>query len=127
MWREEWRIHNAPLTQLAKFPYYLPPRNPFTTLVVYMLHMSNSITWSWNYSYNLVPVLLNTNRQTVCELSHFFANNVVCRKHSGKLYIAPDPAPLLKVRKQDVHPFSVTGIDFTGALYVCSRSEETKI
>ena len=27
------RIHNAPLTQLAKFPYLLPSKHPFTTLI----------------------------------------------------------------------------------------------
>jgi len=33
------RIHNAPLTQLTKFPYLLPPKHPFTTLVVYAAHV----------------------------------------------------------------------------------------
>ena len=56
---------------------------------------------------------------------------VVCRKHSGKSYTAPDPAPnpapLPKVRMQDTCPFSVTGVDFTGALYVYHRGEESKV
>ena len=29
------RIHNTLLTQLAKFPYLLPPKHPFMVLVVY--------------------------------------------------------------------------------------------
>ena len=33
------RIHNAPLKQLAKFPYLLPPKHPFTALVVYAAHV----------------------------------------------------------------------------------------
>ena len=32
------RIHNAPLSQLAKFPYLLPPRHPLTALIVYSVH-----------------------------------------------------------------------------------------
>ena len=52
---------------------------------------------------------------------------IVCRKHSGKPYVAPDPGPLPKIRMQDVHPFSVTVVDFTGALYVHHRGEETKV
>jgi len=52
---------------------------------------------------------------------------VICRKYSGKPYTAPDPAPLPKVRLQDVHPFSVTGVDFTGALYIHHRGEESKV
>ena len=32
------RIHNAPLDQLAKFPYLLAPKHPFTSLIVYSAH-----------------------------------------------------------------------------------------
>ena len=32
------RIHNAPLSQLAKFPYLLPPRHPFIALIIYSTH-----------------------------------------------------------------------------------------
>ena len=32
------RIHNAPLDQLAKFPYLLAPKHPFTSLIVYSTH-----------------------------------------------------------------------------------------
>ena len=50
-----------------------------------------------------------------------------CRKHNGKPYTAPDPAPLPKSRIQDVCPFTVTGVDFTGALYVRSDNKEMKV
>ena len=52
---------------------------------------------------------------------------VVCKKHSGKPYTAPDPAPLPKMRMQDARSFSVTGVDFTGALYVHHGGEEIKV
>ena len=32
------RFHNAPTTELAKFPYLLPKEHPFTTLGVYAIH-----------------------------------------------------------------------------------------
>jgi len=51
----------------------------------------------------------------------------MCRHHSGKPYKPPDPAPLPKSRLQDVRPFTVTGVDFTGALYVKRGSEEAKV
>ena len=41
--------------------------------------------------------------------------------------MAPDPAPLPQSRTQDVLPFTVTGIDFTGALYVQQGSDEVKV
>ena len=45
----------------------------------------------------------------------------------GKPYRAPDPAPLPKLRVQDTPPFTITGVDFTGALYVRQNKEETKV
>jgi len=35
-----------------------------------------------------------------------------------KHYTLPDSPPLPEIRMRDVAPFTVTGIDFTGALYV---------
>ena len=35
-------------------------------------------------------------------------------------YPSPDPAPLPAVRVRDAPPFTVTGVDFTGAL-TCRR------
>ena len=33
------RIHNAPVSELTKFPYLLSPTHPFTALVVYSIHI----------------------------------------------------------------------------------------
>jgi len=63
-------------------------------------------------------------RQYVKSLLH---RCIICRKHSGKPYAAPDPAPLPKARTQGSHPFSVTRVDFTRALYVHNRDEEVKV
>ena len=41
---------------------------------------------------------------------------------SGKSYGTPNPLPLPKIRVQDALPFTVTGVDFTGALYVKEKS-----
>ena len=51
---------------------------------------------------------------------------VTCRKHEGKAYHAPDPAPLLKIRTQQTEPFSVTGVDYAGPLYVRDNNVEIK-
>ena len=46
---------------------------------------------------------------------------------NGKPYTTPDPPPLPKVRVEDSRPFTVTGVDFSGALYVREKNgEETK-
>ncbi|XP_033745623.1 uncharacterized protein LOC117331137 [Pecten maximus] len=54
---------------------------------------------------------------------------VICRKVSGKPYTAPDPPPLPKDRVTMDRPFTVTGVDFSGALYIKSGkgSETTKV
>ena len=41
-----------------------------------------------------------------------------CTRVIGRPYRTSDPPPLPKVRVEEAPPFSVTGVDFTGALYV---------
>ena len=50
-----------------------------------------------------------------------------CLKHSGKPYAIPDPPPLPEIRTRDTIPFTITGIDFTGALYVRHDTIERKV
>ena len=45
----------------------------------------------------------------------------------AKPYQAPDPPPLTVTRTQASRPFQVTGVDFTGALYVRSTEGEKKV
>ena len=90
------RIHNAPLTEDAKFPYLLPPQHPFTTLLVYSIHTQlyhagvNSMVTTIRQSY-WIP----TTRQCVKTLLHCCTT---CRRQCGKPYPNPDPAPLPKHR-----------------------------
>ena len=119
------RIHNAPLDDNTKFPCLLPPRHHFTRLIVYATHtklyhagVTNTVT-SLRQTY-WIP----TARQYVKSL---LRHCTVCRKHCGKPYPRPDPAPLPKNRVQDLPPFTVTGVDFTGALYVHDDDREVKV
>ena len=50
-----------------------------------------------------------------------------CRKYSSKFYPHPDLALLPEIRVRDAPPFTVTGIDFTGALYVQEHNRESKV
>ena len=52
---------------------------------------------------------------------------VRCNWLMGKPYRAPDPPPLPKVRVTKSPPFTVTGVDFTGALYVKAEGQEKKV
>ena len=64
-----------------------------------------------------------TGRQYIKEL---LCHCITCKKNLGKPYKAPDMAPLPKVSLQDTLPFTVMGIDFTGALYIRQDNTEAK-
>ena len=51
----------------------------------------------------------------------------ICKKYSGKFYPTPDPAPLPEIRVRDAPPFTITRVDFTGALYVQEHNQELKV
>ena len=51
---------------------------------------------------------------------------VICQKIVGKSYTAPDPPPLIKARVHETDPFDVTGVDFTGTLYIREKGRESK-
>ena len=118
------RIHNAPISELARFPYLLPAKHPLTKLIITELHIKlchcglGSTVTALRQIY-WVPTARQTVKSTLRQCT-------ICRRHSGKPYKPPDPAPLPKARLQDVRPFTVTGVDFTGALYVKRGNEEVK-
>ena len=116
------RIHNAPLSQLSKFPFLLPPHHPLTNLIIRSTHLrllhagTNSTLTALRQEF-WVP----TARQRVIRKC------TTCKKYSGKFYPNPDPAPLPEIRVRDAPPFTVTGVDFTGALYVQEHNQESKV
>ena len=122
------RIHNAPLSELARFPYLLPLNHHLTTLIVNNMHVVLShagvgATLTALRQSFWIP----SGRQCVKKILH---RCTVCRRHGGRPYTAPETAPLPKVRVQDVPPFTITGVDFefTGALYVKQDcGEEQKV
>ncbi|XP_071123186.1 uncharacterized protein [Mytilus edulis] len=116
------RIHNAPISENTKFPYLIPANYPLTKLIVMdaherSLHSGLNATLTYVRQSYWVPTL----RQFVKKLLN---KCVTCRKVMGKSYNKPDPPPLPKIRVQEASPFTVTGVDYTGALYI-KNSEGT--
>jgi len=109
-------IHNAPLSELAKFLYLLHSRHTFTTLVIKNAHVTQL--------HGGVNATLTAIRQKYwIPSAHQIINTVIrkcvtCGKTFGKPYAIPDPPPLLKSWVSNTDPFTVTGVDYTGALYV---------
>ena len=119
------RIHNAPVAELAKFPYLLPGKHHLTRLIIQdtherLLHAGISATVTqMRQKYWIVSIRQNT--------KIVLAKCVTCRKVIGKPYTIPDPPPLPMYRLHDSDPFTNTGVDFTGALYVRDHAgNETK-
>ena len=119
------RIHNAPIDELAKFPYLHPANHEFTMLLIYTTHVKlhhagvNSTVTALGQSY-WIPAI----RQCVKKI---LRKCVVCIKLIGKPYRVPDPPPLPKLRTEQPNSFEVTGVDFTGALYVKDNGNEQKV
>ena len=119
------RIHNAPISQSAKFPIQLPVNHPFTTLIIHsthaaQLHSGVNSTLTALRDRFWIPRA----RQIIKKL---LRKCVICRKQVCQPYAIPDPAPLPKWRVQDATPFSVTGVDFTGGLFVKTPTNEEKV
>ena len=96
------RIHNAPLSESARFPYLLPANHPFTALIVNDTHRKQLY-----YGVNATVTALRQSlwipsiRQYVRKL---LRNCGICSKLQGPAFKFPDPAPLPKLRVQRQHP-----------------------
>ena len=119
------RIHNAPTSDLSKFPYLLPRHHPVTQMIVMDTHK--------NLNHGGVSTTVTALRQIFwipsmrqCVRS-LLRRCVPCKKLTGKPYRAPDPPPLPKIRVTEAPPFTITGVDFTGALFVKEGNQEKKV
>ncbi|XP_077990938.1 uncharacterized protein LOC144445269 [Glandiceps talaboti] len=105
------RLHNAPLTETAKFPALLPKYHHFTRLIVqyhhrHSKHIGLQGTVTAIRQYYWIPSIRVTRK---C---------VTCKFVIGLSYQAPIKAPLPVLRVTDRPAFTVTGVDFTGELYI---------
>ena len=94
--------------------FLLPSHHHFTTLV--------------NLHANVVEFYsgINTTLMALCQkywiLKSILRQCVVCKKICGQQCSIPDPTPLVKSRISLSDPFTITGVDFTGALYRASKN-----
>ena len=121
--RRGGRIDNAPVTESAKFPLLLPPKDLFIELVirdthVHQLHggVNSTLTALRNRYW------IHAGRKHVkIEMSHC----ITCKKISGLSYDIPDSPPLPRLHQAE--PFVVTGVAFTNALYIHEAGVERKV
>lgn len=118
------RIHNAPVEEDTKHPFLLPTHHSFTSLIVRdahekTFHAGHNITITSIQQRYWIPRI----RQCVKSL---IRKCVKCIKISGTPYSAPDPPPLPKDRVNFEYSFSVTGVDFTGALFIKGQNNDLR-
>ena len=116
LWRCKGRLGNANIPYATKYPVLLPRKHPVTTLIIQEAHC--------RVQHNGVKETLTEIRRKfwivkarslVRSLIH---RCVICRRFEGAAYRGPPPPPLPKFRVQEEPPFTYTGVDFAGPLYV---------
>ena len=118
------RINNADTTEESKNPVLLPSRHRYTELLIRERHD--------HVHHNGVRETLNAIRETHWVLKgreavkRVIRKCTICRRYEGKPFIAPPSPELPTDRVYEGPPFTYTGIDFAGPLYVNSTSPENR-
>ena len=119
----EGRIHNSTIAETAKRPILLPTKHHFMNLVI---HESHNI----NVHHNGTRETLNAIREKFWiprgqeVVKQIVRRCVVCKKIEGKVFKSVKAPPLSACRVSEDPPFSNTGIDFAGPLYVKDESKQ---
>ena len=119
------RLHNAELPYDAKFPKFLPAGDHFTKLVVEDCHLR---LFHAGVSHTLAQIRLTYwiphGKATVRKILHAC---VPCRKHETGPYRLPSMPPLPSCRISQSQPFTYTGLDYFGPLFIARNGESQKV
>ena len=116
IWRCGGRLTNATLPYSTKHPILLCKDHPLTALIVHKAHLR---------------VMHDGVKETLTELrtqywivkGRSFVRKIIhqcttCRSYEGKPYSGPPPPPLPPFRVKEAPPFTHTGVDFAGPIFV---------
>ena len=124
LWRCGGRLGNADLPYSTKHPILLPRNHPITSLIVWDAHrrvQHNGVKETLTEVRTKYWIVKG--RSLVRSTIH---RCVVCKRFEGTPYRGPPPPPLPTFRVQEEPPFTYTGVDFAGPLYVrTTGSSET--
>ena len=114
--RCQGRLKNAPLNYSAKYPILLPSKHYFTDLVIVYYHnmvLHNGMKETLNQirTKYWIPKCRN-------QIKRVIRKCLLCQKFDGKSFLYPPPPDLPKIRLSKDFPFTYTGVDYAGPLYV---------
>ena len=118
------RITHVEIPQDSKTPLLLPTHHRFTELLIQSIHSC--------IFHNGIRETLNAVRENYWIIrgreivKQVIRRCIVCKKYQGPTLSTSRPAELPPDRVANVPPFSNTGIDFAGPLYVKNSDQVTK-
>ena len=119
------RMKNADIPEVAKFPKLLPRGHHLTKLVVERCHKKMKHT---GVSHTLSEV---RNEYWIprgrTEVRKVLTKCQVCVRHEGGPYKLPEMPPYPKERVTAAAPFSFTGLDYLGPLYIKDGQNSKKV
>ena len=116
IYRCRGRLHNAPLDYDTKFPILLPKNSRFTELLIIDCHAQ--------VAHNGLAETLNQLRSRFWvpkarqAIKRIISRCRLCRIFDGKPFPYPAPPPLPTERVSDCFPFTFTGVDYAGPVFV---------
>ena len=116
LWRCKGRLQHANLPWSTIHPILLDEEHHLTTLIIRqahekVMHCGTKATLTELRSRFWIIRGRSVVRRTLRRC-------VVCRRHEGLPFQLPPPPPLPPLRVEEVPPFTHTGIDFAGPLYI---------
>lgn len=116
------RLKHADLSQEAKFPILLPKKHRYTELVVQKCHQEIHHA---GVSHTLARVRYEFwIPHGRAEVRRINMKCQICKRHEGGSYKVPVMPPLPEERVSTADPFTYTGLDYLGPLYI--RGDEVK-
>ena len=120
-WRCRGRLSNASVPYSTRHPILLLKGHHFTKLIVRRAHervLHDGVKETLAEIRSKFWIVKG--RSFVRQLLH---RCVCCRRFEGKSYGAPPPPPLPSFRVNEQPPFTYTGVDFAGPLYIKHRED----
>ena len=120
--RCQGRIDHANLPYNTKYPILLSSKSWFTKLLILSIHEDIShagvqdVLCKVREQYWIIK-----GRQTIKKA---LSSCMICKKSEGAAFKLPPSPPLPKFRVEDLRPFEVCGVDYTGAILIKNCNDE---